>query len=310
MVDEAANPSVPPAAAGAGGPPDAPGPGAAGGGWWRGPAIAALIAIPLLAAGVGARLGCEAGALDLPVCGDQNAAVSDRRRRRRDRRRHDDRRRHRRRPARRSPTIQEPAATFPGQFLKFVVAAPDNSRVLYVTAADLGMADATLWVVPRGGTKALLKPLGDDFWVARPVWCQARPGDPGRIAYVMRGPVAGNLTGLELWVDQRRRRRRPARAGRHAAERPRPRPLLRRPPDAAALHGRLRAPALRRGDGADQHVVDLDSGGVRRADRPARRTGRRRRPPRPPAPAAPTPAAGRPATSSRSPRPTRAGAAT
>ena len=104
------------------------------------------------------------------------------------------------RPARRSPTIQEPAALFPGQFLKFVVVAPDGSRVLYVTAAALGMADAKLWVVPRGGPKALLKPLGDDFWVARPVWCQARPGDPGRIAYVMSGPVGADLTGLELWI--------------------------------------------------------------------------------------------------------------
>jgi hypothetical protein len=184
---------------GSGGRPEAPVPGAAGGGWWRGPVIAALMAIPLLAAGAGVRLGCEGGTLDLAVCGDQNAAVSDavadveisggtttvavtd--------------------PAGAAvATIQEPTAAFPGQFLKSVVVAPDNSRVLCVTAADLGMADARLWVVPRGQLKALLKDLGDAFWVARPVWRQTNPGDPGRIAYVLRGPVTGALTGLELWT--------------------------------------------------------------------------------------------------------------
>jgi hypothetical protein len=54
--------------------------------------------------------------------------------------------------------------------------------------------------VPRGGQKRLLKDAGDDLWVARPVWCQARPGDPGRIAYVMRSSVGRGQTGLELWI--------------------------------------------------------------------------------------------------------------
>ena len=40
------------------------------------------------------------------------------------------------------------------------------------------MTDAKLWVMPRGQPKALLKDLGDDFWVARPVWCQARTATP------------------------------------------------------------------------------------------------------------------------------------
>jgi hypothetical protein len=169
------------------------------GGWLRPALITALLALPLVVAAGGVRLGCEAGVLDLPVCGNAEAAVSaavadleieggtttltvtD--------------------PGG-APlaTIQEPAALFPGQFLKFVVTAPDNSRVLYVTATSLGMTDTTLWIVPRGGAKALLTAPGDDFWVARPAWCQRGPGDPGRIGYVRRGPTGPDRTGLELWT--------------------------------------------------------------------------------------------------------------
>src|SRR5262245_34884471 len=128
MADETAPlPSLPAddGGAGAGG-----GPGGPGAPWWRWPLVAALVAVPLLAGAGGARLGCDAGALDLPVCGPVDApvsaaeadlevgqgqtvvAVTD--------------------PAG-APVavIREPAATFPGQFLKFVVTAPDNSRVLY-----------------------------------------------------------------------------------------------------------------------------------------------------------------------------------
>ena len=215
--------------------------------------------MPLLAAAGGARLGCDVGALDLPVCGQVEApvsaadadieigqgqttvAVTD--------------------PAG-APvaTIQEPAALFPGQFLKFVVTAPDNARVLYVTAADLGMRDAAFWLVPRGGTKALLKPLGDSFWVARPAWCQPRPGDPGRIAYIMRGPVSPTQTGLELWVIN----------GDGSGDR---RVLVGTPDNGLApdlFYGDRPSPLrfltgcqrLRYGDDADTHVVDLDTGAV------------------------------------------------
>ncbi|MCC6626329.1 MAG: hypothetical protein IT340_02885 [Chloroflexi bacterium] len=233
---------------------------ATGRSWWRAPLIAALVALPVLMVAGGARLGCDAGAVALPICGDLDAPVSaasadiavesgtttvsvaD--------------------PAG-APvaTIQEPAGLFPGQFLKFVVTAPDNSRVLYVTATSLGMTDAAFWVVPRGGSKALLKSLGDSFWVARPAWCQARPGDPGRIAYVMRGPVSPTQTGLELWVIN----------GDGSGDR---RVLVGTPDNGLApdlFYGNQPSPLrfmsgcqrLRYGD-QDVHVVDLDGGSVSR----------------------------------------------
>src|SRR5688572_5507212 len=150
MADDQATTPLPPLP-----PDDDP---TTGNSWWRTPLIAALVALPVLMAAGGLRLGCDAGAVALPVCGDQNAAVAaasadiaiesgtttvavaD--------------------PAG-APvaTIQEPTSQFPGQFLKFVVTAPDHSRVLYVTATSLGMTDAAFWVVPRGGSKALLKSL-------------------------------------------------------------------------------------------------------------------------------------------------------
>jgi hypothetical protein len=165
--------------------------------WWRAPLAAAVVAIPLVTGAVGVRIGCDSGTLDLAVCGNVEAPVA---------------------AAeaevevaggRTTLTVtdeagapvavaQEPAGRFASQFTKFVIVAPDNSRALYVTAADLGMTDAQMWVVPRGGQKTMLKAFADEFWVARPVWCQRRPGDPGRIAYVLKGPADADRTGLEL----------------------------------------------------------------------------------------------------------------
>jgi hypothetical protein len=180
---------------------DGAGGGAGGGGgqpWWRMPVITTMVALPLLAGAGGARLGCEAGVLDMPVCandaavaqaqpdaeieaGQTTVTVTD--------------------PGGAPVQVaQEPTSLFPGQFLKFVVVAPDASRTAYVTATSLGMTDANMWGVPRGQPKALMKSLGDSFWVAKPVWCQRQPGEPGRIAYVMKGPTGPDLTGLELWV--------------------------------------------------------------------------------------------------------------
>ena len=222
------DPSLEPPAGAASG--DGPDDGRAGSrGWWRAPLAAVAIAVPLLAGPAASASAATPARSTCPSAATGDAPVSDAEADGRDRgdQATVDRHRRRRRAGRRR--IQEPAAAFAGQFVKFVVAAPDDSRVLYVTAADLGMADATLWVVPRGGPKALLKPLGDDFWVARPVWCQARPGDPGRIAYVTRGPVGGDLTGLELWViDGDGSGDRRVLVGTRA-ERLRPRPVLRRP---------------------------------------------------------------------------------
>ena len=144
--------------------------------WWRLPLIATLIAVPILVGAGGIGLGCETGTLDLPICGGEAQVapmghdvevsegqatiwVSD--------------------PGGAPVMVsQEPADVFAGQFTKFVVVAPDGGSVLYVTATSLGMTDAKLWVMPRGQPKARLKDLGDDFWVARPVWCQARTVTP------------------------------------------------------------------------------------------------------------------------------------
>jgi hypothetical protein len=43
---------------------------AEGGGRWRGPIVAAIVAVPILVAAGGARLGCDAGVIDVAVCGN------------------------------------------------------------------------------------------------------------------------------------------------------------------------------------------------------------------------------------------------
>jgi hypothetical protein len=253
--------------------------------WWRGPLLAALVAIPVVAAVGGARLGCETGAIEAGICGATDAAVAS--------------------AAadidigggQTSITVADPqgapvtvarvpTAVFPGQFLKFVVVSPDNARVLYVTASDLDMIDARMWVVPRGQPPQLLKDLGDSFWTARPVWCQARPGDPGRIAYVMRGAAGGDLTGLELWVanadgsDDRQvlvgTRQNGLIPEHFYGERPTPLRFM-------SGCQRLRYDAE---DGTDRHVVDLVTGQVGRPIISAAPP-----PPAPPPGAAPTAAA-------------------
>ena len=179
-------------------PPDDDGGDGGGPPRWRAPLVAVLVSIPILAGAGGVRVGCEAGVVDVAMCGNNapvaaaaadvevdasqtTIIVAD--------------------PGGApAPVAQEPTSLFPGQFLKFVVVAPDGSNVLYVTAASLGMADADLWAVPRGQPKRLLKNLGDDFWIARPAWCQRQPGDVGRIAYVLKSQTGPDLTGLELWL--------------------------------------------------------------------------------------------------------------
>ena len=190
---------APPAQAGAA-PPAQPGDAGRDGrsgclGSWGLLLVAALIAVPLLLVVGGVRLACATGVVDLPVCDaadnqsgdvevvggqafisvtDENGAAV--------------------------VVAQEPASLMPSQFQKFVVKSPDGSQVLYVTATSLGMTDAKMWVAAANQPKVLLKDLGDSFWIARPVWCQPQTGQPGRIAYVLRGQASADLTGLELWV--------------------------------------------------------------------------------------------------------------
>jgi hypothetical protein len=230
--------------------------------WWRLPLAVALVAVPVLAGAAGLRLGCEAGVFNSGLCGDLDApisaaaadleiaggittvAVTDE-------------------AGAPIATIREPAPLFPGQFLKFVVAAPDNSRVLYVTATSLGMDDASFWMLPRGGSKQMLKSLGDTFWVARPAWCQARPGDPGRIAYILKAPVTPTTSGLELWVITA-----DGAGDRRVLEGTAANGLVPelfygdRPSPLRFMQGCAR---LRYGDDAGLHVVDLDGGVVRTA---------------------------------------------
>ena len=207
-----------------------------------------------------------------------------RRRRRRDRPGPDDRRRHRRRPARRSRPSRSRPPLFPGQFLKFVVAAPDNSRVLYVTAADLGMrrrraSGSCRAAGPRRCSSRSATTSGSPARsgarpapatpAASPTSCAAR-SPPTRPAWSCGSSTAtargdrrvlvgtpDNGLGPDLFYGDR--------------------------PDAAALPDRLRAPALRRRRRRRPARRRPRQRRGRPADRPARQPGRRRRPPRRPA---------------------------
>jgi hypothetical protein len=44
--------------------------------WWRVPLAATAIAVPVLLGAAGFRLGCEAGTLDLALCGNVEAPVA------------------------------------------------------------------------------------------------------------------------------------------------------------------------------------------------------------------------------------------
>ncbi|MCC6625978.1 MAG: C39 family peptidase [Chloroflexi bacterium] len=171
--------------------------------WWRWPLVTVLAAVPVVLAAAGVRLGCESATLNVAVCGERYATEAPA-------------------PAEvavdvkeatialvdpnaapgAAPVVvaREPSRDFAGQFAKFVVVAPDGHQAIYVTAPDLSMDSARLWLVDSGQPKRLLKQFGDEFWTAKPLWCQARPGDPGVIAYVTRGQVGADLTGLELWT--------------------------------------------------------------------------------------------------------------
>ncbi len=98
------------------------------------------------------------------------------------------------------PVAEEPSNVLPGQFAKLAVPSPDKERVLYVTAKDELLNGATLMVADRKGSKSQLKTLEKGLWPAKPVWCQAKPGDPGRIAYVTASEPSAGRAGLQLRV--------------------------------------------------------------------------------------------------------------
>ena len=89
---------------------------------------------------------------------------------------------------------REPFAVMPSpMFEKFVALSPDGRRVAYVTADDLMMRNARLWLVDAEGTnRRPLMTFPRDFWVAPLVWAP----DSQRLAFVRVGP--GDR--LELWT--------------------------------------------------------------------------------------------------------------
>ena len=89
---------------------------------------------------------------------------------------------------------QERFAVMPApMFEKFVALSPDGQQVAYVTADDLMMSNARLWVVDVESTqRRLLAVFRHDFWVAPLVW------DPdGRYLAFIR---VGRGDTLELWT--------------------------------------------------------------------------------------------------------------
>jgi len=78
-------------------------------------------------------------------------------------------------------------------FEKFVALSPDGRWVAYVTADDLMMRNARLWLVDADGTDhRLLATFPQDFWIAPLVWAP----DSRRLAFIR----VGSGERLELWT--------------------------------------------------------------------------------------------------------------
>ncbi|MCC6626330.1 MAG: hypothetical protein IT340_02890 [Chloroflexi bacterium] len=103
------------------------------------------------------------------------------------------------------PVAEAPASQLPGQFAKLAVPSPDRERVVYVTAKDSGLNGAALLIADKSGQPNQGPPL-ERLWPAKPVWCQTKPGDPGKLALVTATQAGGGKSGLELriidWTDQ------------------------------------------------------------------------------------------------------------
>jgi hypothetical protein len=94
----------------------------------------------------------------------------------------------------RAQVAREPFAVMPApMFEKFVALSPDGRQVAYVTADDLMMRNARLWLVDAdGANRRLLATFPRDFWVAPLAWAP----DSRRLAFVR----VGQDDGLELWA--------------------------------------------------------------------------------------------------------------
>lgn len=90
--------------------------------------------------------------------------------------------------------VRQPFATMPvPMFEKFVTLSPDGRLVAYVTADDLMMHNARLWLVDaEGTTRRLLATFPRDFWVAPLVWAP----DGQHLAFVRVGLDEGS----QLWT--------------------------------------------------------------------------------------------------------------
>jgi Tol biopolymer transport system component len=76
--------------------------------------------------------------------------------------------------------------------------APNGKQIAFVTAADLGMRDAAVWLINSDGS-GRRKILGSEpgFWVTNPVWSP----DSMQIAYTKISQTAtGQVLGLRLAV--------------------------------------------------------------------------------------------------------------
>ncbi len=82
-------------------------------------------------------------------------------------------------------------------FGEFVALAPDGQRLLYVTADNTWLKEATFWVVQADGSGAVpIATITEGLWSAPPVWSP----DSNQIAFVKKTPDSAPDAGLQIWV--------------------------------------------------------------------------------------------------------------
>ena len=83
------------------------------------------------------------------------------------------------------------------QFSVFITLSPDGHRITYVTADDLAMRNARLWLVDLdSNSQRLLATFPNDFWIAPLVWSP----DGTRIAFAKVTMPSSTSIGIELWA--------------------------------------------------------------------------------------------------------------
>jgi len=98
---------------------------------------------------------------------------------------------------------REPFETLPlPMFRRFVTMSPDGQYATYVTADDLGMGNARMWLIStKTGERQALGTFADELWIAPLTWSP----DSTRIAFAKASTAA--MSGIELWsVDVPSRR--------------------------------------------------------------------------------------------------------